>query len=552
MKFDLSLRDGRVYVRSLYAPALVERYRSIPGHDQHRQDKCWSFPATRDVCLTLCDIAGILPEMLPADIAAIVGPQQNATVKLVDLILIADHAFTTTPYEHQRVGLAQLVQESRWLMAWEQGVGKTFIVCNRIKRFLDQNEEFPRDYHALILCPKSVLSVWRDELKKHALIACNVVDGPIEVRKRLIAGYRHIRVANYEALIHTDDAFDKIDWDTVVLDEVHRVKNFTAQTSKRVRKLTAKAKHVWGLSGTPFPNGIEDCHGVLAAIKPDLLPVQTKTAFEARYCVKSQLGPGGPFVITGYRNVAELHGYIASISSRVTKSECLDLPPKVYSTRTVQLQGEQARVYRELKRDAVARIGSLKHAGTLSVRNVLTEGLRLLQVVGGFVPDDEGTLHELDQKCKVAALAEVLDEVGDRQVVIWCQFKQEVVWLAEWLRANYGGGVTTFTGDVSGSERGPRVEAFQKGEYRYFIGTAAAGGTGVTLHAADTEVFYSRGYNLAEYLQAVDRCHRIGTRYKVSVIRLVAENTIDGKIHQALEDKADMMQMMLSKPEEWL
>ena len=116
-----------------------------------------------------------------------------------------------------------------------------------------------------------------------------IVQGNAKQRDEIIKIRDGIRIANYELLLHSD--FSVIDWDIVVIDEAHRAKSFTAQTSKKVRQLTAKARYVWGLSGTPAPNGLCDWHGVLSAVSPGLLPVKTKTAFEARYCVKREIQP---------------------------------------------------------------------------------------------------------------------------------------------------------------------------------------------------------------------------------------------------------------------
>src|SRR5262249_23341697 len=150
------------------------------------------------------------------------------------------------------------------------------------------------------------------------------------------------------------------------------------------------------------------------------LPTPTKTAFEARYCVKQQVNPG-QWRIVSYRNVQELHGYVLAVTSRVTKAECLDLPPKIHTRRYVSLSGEQARIYRELKRDAVARIRSAKAEGELTIQNILSESLRLLQVVGGFIPDDSGHVHELPEKAKLEALREVIEDLPtDEPLVIWC------------------------------------------------------------------------------------------------------------------------------------
>jgi SNF2 family DNA or RNA helicase len=335
---------------------------------------------------------------------------------------------------------------------------------------------------------------------------------------------------------------ESVGWAAVILDEVHRLKGFTGKTSRTVRRITAACPRVWALSGTPAPNGLQDWLGVLAALGPDVIPCRTKTDFEARYCVRGRLGGDGPWVITGYRNVHELHRYAAAVTHRHTKAQCLDLPPKVFSTRSVALGEEQGRVYRELKNAAVARLAKAKADSTLTVRNVLSESLRLLQVVGGFVPDDAGRVHRIDAvPAKRGALDEVLEECG-RPVVVWAAFKDEVAHLAAHLGRQ--GRVVTLTGDTPAPDRAKAVADFQNGRADFFIGTSA-GGTAITLTAADTEIFYSRTWNLADYLQAVDRLHRVGQSRTVNVVHLVCRGTVDEKVEEALRRKADLMTMLV-------
>jgi superfamily II DNA or RNA helicase len=447
-----------------------------------------------------------------------------------------------------------------------QNTGKTHALCNRIFRLIADHPE--SQCRILVLCPKSVVHGWQQQLSLHAGLVCLPVEGGRAHRQlQLRADNLCVRVANYELLLHSTEDFLAVDWTMVVFDEIHRLKSFTAATSKIARELSAKAKYVYGLSGTPAPNGLEDWLGVLSALDPNLLPVSTKTAFEARYTVKERL-PNGGWKVAGYRNVPELHAYISSVTSRVTKAEALDLPPKVYSTRHVRLEGEQARVYKELKRDAVARLKQFDlevfeahpamggkrvdpTTATLTVRNVLTESLRLLQVVGGVsVPDDDGKSHELADKAKVSALADILDEVGDKQVVIWCAFRPEVHWLAEWLGKNFNGKVSVLTGDSSAEERSENLRQFQEGTARFFVGTAAAGGTGINeLAKCDTVVYYSRDFNYATWAQSQDRCHRIGTRSTVSIISIVALGTVDERVNDALERKGSLQEMLLADPE---
>ncbi len=551
MRTSITLKDERLVVQSAYNPVFVERFRQIEGRKFNGDDKTWTFPLSVEAVNALCDVTGTLPWMLDSEITDFMreATQGDASVpraKPVDLSLIEGHTFLTEPFQHQRVNLARLIGNQRWLIADEMGTGKSKPIADRLaKHERDHGMEYP---NVLILCPKSVVSGWVEQLMQHGSLFAEIIQGNAKNRLESLNTPRGIKIANYELLLHSD--LTVIHWDVVILDELHRVKNFTAQTSKVVRKLTSQARYVWGLSGTPAPNGMEDWFGVLSAVDPNLLPVKTKTAFEARYCVKREIQPG-VWKVAGYKNVQELHGFIQSITSRVTKAEVLDLPPKTYTARRVTLDGEQARVYKELKKSAVATLKTLKASGELSIRNVLTEGLRLLQVVGGHLNADDGAIIEFDHKAKLSALAEVLDELGDKQAVIWCCFVPEVHMLRKWLEEK-GYTVATLTGELSVTERTGNLEAFKARERQLFVGTAAAGGTGINqLIGADTCIYYSRNFSLTEYLQSQDRCHRIGTVSPVTIIKLIASGTIDDKIDQALDQKKDMLESMLHRPEDY-
>ncbi len=543
MKSSITLEAGRLVVDSGYSPILVERFRQIEGRRWDADRKVNSFPATGEALLAVCDVMGLIPWMLDDDVKALLDTvAKPPEARPVDVALAEGHSFLTPPFDHQRVNFARLMGENRWVLADEMGTGKSFSLVNKIRTFVGDATK------VLIICPKPVAQGWVKQLNDHGQLGCEVIEGSKERREAVMLrhhGKPSIKITNYELLLHSD--FSVVSWDIIVLDEIHKVKNHSSQVSKRVRELTEKASHVYGLSGTPAPNGLEDWFGVLRAVKPDLLPVTTKTAFEARYCLKTKLPDSNVFKISGYKNVAELHGYIASITSRVTKAECLDLPGKMFETRTVTLDGDQARIYRDLKRDAVARLADTE----LSINNVLQESLRLLQVVGGFMPGDDGTMAEIENKAKLPALAGCLDELGTKRCVIWCNFLAEVRFLAKWLGDSYGRTVT-FCGETSEFDRIRALEDFVSGKARYFLGTAGAGGTGINgLEVCDTEIYYSRGWRYDHWVQSQDRLDRIGQKNKVTVIKLVASGTVDEKVDLALEKKGGMQDMMLQRPEDF-
>ena len=549
------LDNRRLLIRVPYRPDNGALLTAVdPRRAWDRERKLWTFPAEPEVAVRLRDFLAIQDTSLPQDVRDLIA-RRNGSARMAtppDFAPLDGYDWLTTPYEHQRRGAAELLANQRWLLAWEMGCGKSHVVCNRLRLGIRRS-----DFNGpiLILCPKSVVGVWRNELRQHAGLECAVLEGTVTKKVTALRsatenknGKLPIVVANYETLLSLVGDMVQCKFDVVVADECQRAKNLSTRTSKLLRKVSAAARYHWALSGTPAPNGIQDIFGTLTFLDPDILGSESKVALEARYCLKREL-PNQPKVrvICGYKELDDLNARITSVSSRVLKADCLDLPPKVFVERRVKLEGDQARVYKEMKRQAVAR---LNEAGdVLSAKNVLTEVLRLLQICGGHVPDDDGTMHALKPNAKLEALDEVLEETGDKPVVIWCSFREELAAVAAMLATGeHVRPAVQFHGGCNDAVRREAIAWFQDNNSaprRAFIATPQSGGMGITLTAADTEVFYSRTWNLQDWLQAVDRPHRIGQTRCLTVISLVADGTVDEKIAEALTRKIDFQELIL-------
>jgi len=248
--------------------------------------------------------------------------------------------------------------------------------------------------------------------------------------------------------------------------------------------------------------------------------------------------------IVGYQNLSELNGIIEPFSFRVRKEDCLDLPDKVYTKRTVELTPEQRVAYDTMKAAALAIIeGSVVSAPTVS-----TQILRLQQVCSGFVNMDDGTTKQVPTN-KLPELMDALEEI-DGKVIIWANFTHDILAIQAELAKVYGqDSVATFYGDTKSEERQLIVERFQdkNNPLRFFVGQPRTGGYGLTLTEAKTVIYYSNGYDLEVRLQSEDRAHRIGQTNKVTYIDIVAEGTIDEKVLQALRGKIDIATTILAE-----
>ena len=213
------------------------------------------------------------------------------------------------------------------------------------------------------------------------------------------------------------------------------------------------------------------------------------------------------------------------------------------------MSGEQRRVYQRLKIEALAKFEN----ETISVHNQLTEILRLHQVANGYCKSDDGEILQFDNE-KLKALLEILEET-DQKVIIWATYVHNIHEIIGKLSEKYGSeSVVSIYGEVSQQDRMVAVDRFQKDpKCRFFVGNPTTGGYGLTLTAAKYVIYYSNNYNLEVRLQSEDRAHRIGQTKNVVYIDIIAKDTIDERIVQALKKKIQLSAKTLGdKAKDWL
>ena len=237
-------------------------------------------------------------------------------------------------------------------------------------------------------------------------------------------------------------------------------------------------------------------------------------------------------------------------SYRVLKKDCLDLPEKTYTIRYVGLTDDQRKMYDELRHEAL----TLLDGGELvTAQNVMTQMIRLQQVLSGHLMTDDGELIELETK-RLDAVLDIVTETSGK-TLIWSRFRNDIQRLGKLLEKNFPTQVATYYGDTPDNERQEIVTRFQDADsgLRFFIGNPATAGYGLTLTEANTVIYYANDFNLETRIQSEDRCHRIGQKNTVTYIDLITENTIDERIVQALRNKIDLGAVVLGEEaREWL
>lgn len=229
-----------------------------------------------------------------------------------------------------------------------------------------------------------------------------------------------------------------------------------------------------------------------------------------------------------------------SIAFRTTQNECLDLPEITEEVRTVELESKAKKLYEQLEQESYASLKS----GEVTAPNVLTKLLRLSQVCGGYLTDDNGKLQTVS-KSKMGALEDIVDSVleEDKKLVIMARFKAElddIQMMLEKKNIEYAvvrGGVDNRPEQVSNFLNNPKCKVF--------VGQIQAAGLGITLTAASTMCFYSLDFNMSNFDQARARIHRVGQKNNCHYIYLQTKDMVDKKVLKALRNKIDLAKLLV-------
>jgi len=339
----------------------------------------------------------------------------------------------------------------------------------------------------------------------------------------------------------------------LAVDESTAIKSPKARRTKALIKIGKLAKYRRILTGFPVTQSPLDLWAQCNFMDENLLGDcgNNYFQFQYRYSImkKRTVGSHSFNLVVGYRNLEDLSALLKTFSSRITKDECLDLPEKVYTQRNVTLTSEQTRIYSEIKEFALANINDVEF---MTAPNIMTQLLRMQQVLSGHTKSDYGELIEIEDN-RLKELMQCLEEM-DGKSIIWSRFRYDVQRITKELNKVYGpGSAVDYFGDTSDEARVEAVERFQNGDAKFFVGNPQTGGYGLTLTAAQNVIYFSNSFDLAVRMQSEDRAHRIGQRNTVTYVDLISEGTIDEKIVKALRGKMDVASQVMGEDfKQWL
>lgn len=401
--------------------------------------------------------------------------------------------------------LAQLSIGPGAVLADEMGLGKTLQILATIK-------SLPTSNPVLVVAPTSVINVWESQAQRfYPEMEVRALRSGTEIEDGFSGA--DLVVTSYGLLRRHSEAFLQPQWQGVICDEAQLVKNPRTQAWRALNDLDRK----WTIcaTGTPLENSLADLHAILSLAQPGTLLSREQ------------------FTALQLRGINQVRSLVAPYMLRRTKAEVApDLPPKIEQVLRVDLEPGHSTAYRELETQARRQVSGLLQSGDrMSILAALTALRRAsldLRLVGGRTGITSA---------KTNALVEQLQAIPNHKALVFSQFTSYLKLIKEALEE---AGIKTAYLDGSTRQRDQVVKEFSEGDAQAFLISLRAGGTGLTLTAADYVFVMDPWWNPAVEEQAIDRAHRIGQKRPVNVYRLVAKGTIEEKVSQLQQRKRDL------------
>ena len=418
------------------------------------------------------------------------------------------------PLEHQKEAVQKLVENKKFILADDMGLGKT---TSTIIAALESGSK-----KVLIICPATLKINWKREIENYSDKSIYIAES------KNFSTEADFVIINYDIIKNFHDPKKKDDsqvlaanFDLVIVDEAHYIKNATAQRTKLINDIVKKTERLWLLTGTPMTSRPIDYFNLLSLI--DSPVAKNWMAYAIRYCSGYQFNVGGRKVwnVTGASNLEELRDRTVGLTLRRLKENVLDLPDKIITP-----------VYLRLKSKSYENVMGEYYDWydkNPEESKSLTVQFSKLTKVRQIIADE-----------KIAQTIELAENIleQDKKVIIFCNFTDSLNKITE----HFGKSAVKLDGSMSKPERQNSVDQFQDNpKIKVFVGNIKAAGVGITLTAAEAVIMNDLSFLPSDHAQAEDRAYRYGQKNNVLVYYPIFENTIEGIIYDILNNKKQVI-----------
>lgn len=447
------------------------------------------------------------------------------------------------PYQYQEQAMAWIKRHHRCGLFLDMGLGKTVSTLTALQDLMDEAEV----RKVLVVAPKKVAeATWTSEVSKwdHLDLRVAKVLGTAKQRTAALESQADVYVTGRDNFVWLVDHYGgALPFDTLVIDELTSFKSNTSKRFKAMRAVSPTFHRVIGLTGTPAPNGLIDLWAQMYCLDLGVRLGKSLTRYRESY-----------FYIRRWNNIIVkctvrpeceevIRNRIADICLSMQAKDYLQLPDMIVHDVPVDLGSSLLGQYKEFEREQVL---SFQEAHGSEPTNVIANsaaGLmcKLQQFANGAVYDDEKEAHEIHER-KLEHLQEIV-EAAQSPVLVFYQFISDIPRITSALK-----GYT-----VRQYESEKDLAAWNAGEIDVLLAHPASTAYGLNMQdGGHYIVWYGLTWNLELYQQANARLHRQGQKAPVQVYRLLASDTVDYKVRDALSSKKGVQQSLLDALKEML
>lgn len=469
--------------------------------------------------------------------------------------------FKTQPYQHQRDIVEQTWDKPYWGLFLEMGVGKSKIVIDTLANlylsgridavlYIAKKGEYANFpvYEIPVHMP--------DNVKYESYLYTGYSStSQLAVIKKAIAPKPELRIfsMNIESVragkgFQIAEAFCKSSKKLmIIVDESTILKDHRSSQHKALMTLRDYADYARIMTGTLIPRSPVDVFNQSRFLHRMAMGVKTLTAFRASYEEQETVFLGNRrFQKTvGVKNVDKFRRQIRTFGTVLRKTDCLDLPPKIYGNKVVPLTAEQAKLYQEFVDYSIAEIDG----EFVEAVNALSVMSKLHQIVCGQVRLPDGTYRPVENNRHIylADFAEEIFEGGQKKIVVWSHFREATARL--YLELDRRGlGVAWLQAGISSEERSDLIADFKTNpNTQVFLGNPQSSGFGITLTEASTMLYYSNSDNFEHRLQSEDRIHRIGQSQTCMYYDFHTPGTVEDAILERTKSKGEVRDKLMPR-----
>ena len=418
------------------------------------------------------------------------------------------------PLQHQKEAVQKLVENKKFILADDMGLGKT---TSTIIAALETGAK-----KILIICPATLKINWKREIENYSDKSVYIAEG-----KNFSTEHDFV-IINYDIIKNFHDTKKKdesqvidANFDLVIVDECHMIKNPTAQRTKLINDISKGVDRLWLLSGTPMTSRPMDYFNLLSLV--DSPVAKNWMAYAIRYCSGYQFNAGSKKIwnVTGASNLEELRDRTSGTILRRLKEDVLDLPDKIITPVYLRLKSKS---YEEVMGEYYDWYDkNPDESKSLTVQ--FTKLTKVRQIIA-----DEKISHTIE-------LAENIIEQG-KKVIIFCNFTDSLNKIGE----HFGKVAVKLDGSMSKPNRQHSVDEFQNNEkVKVFVSNLKAGGVGITLTAAEAVIFNDISFVPSDMAQAEDRAYRYGQKSNVSIYYPIFDNSVEAIIYDIVNAKKQVI-----------